>query len=159
MSLSDDRSQIIGLLDRVARLYPRGVPVRAIRNTPVTLNSKSTVCLLISLGAPEGLEDSMDKLAQAICTKGLRVPIEHCSIRGWSRPDITDEELTALISETSAFKVVVCGEPDGSICVKSIGDALVLRSYALSRIASDPDIKRLFWEDLKTVAAYKRGGS
>jgi hypothetical protein len=151
MTSINDQLQLIGLLDRIARSYPGGIPIASIRKPQAIQAAQPLSCVLISLGSLSVASESTAKLAQAICEKGLRLALESCSIRNFSDETIGDEDLGFIIRETGAAVLIVCGKQGGNRGVKEFNGALVLRSYALADVAASAEIKRRFWEDLKLV--------
>jgi hypothetical protein len=144
-------AQIAALLDRVSRLYPGGIPTAALRSAQKVSTVKALRCAIIAVGVPETLDQGLSTLAQAICTKGLRLTLEDCAILGAPMESCSGEALEGLVAKIAAPVVILCGGTLAPGTVKEISGAVVLTSHALSEVAQVVETKRRFWEHLKLI--------
>jgi len=144
-------SQLAALLDRVGRSYPGGIPSAAIRASSKVTPEKALRCAIIVVGAAEPLDQNLSTLAQAICTKGLRLALEDCAIVAASSESCEGQALESLMGQIAAPVVIVCGGSMAPGTLKEVGGAVVLASHALPEVAQVVDTKRRFWEHLKLI--------
>ncbi len=151
MSLVKNTAQLVNFLDRQARCYPGGIPKGLIRTVAREQYGSPPQCALIQLGAEDGLNERLAALAGAVCTKGLRLPLERCVIRGFSGAEIHEAELEALVAEIGAPVVIICGKGLEAGGKRELGGAVVLFSHSLDQVADSGEIKRQFWGHLQMV--------
>ena len=141
------REQILSFLDRVAQRYPAGIP----KSSVSTFQAPNYRCALLCIGAEERLCDHMSALAQAICTKGLRLSADECVIRSVPTPFDVEGHLPSLVSELRASHVIICGGTTSPGVLQTVLGVEVLHSYQLEQVAADASIKRQFWEHLQLI--------
>ncbi len=151
MSTIGSVDQLASLLDRVGRLYPGGIPTDAIEAGNIVRSENSPRCAIIAVGAPEPLDAVHMALAQAVCTKGLRLSLEQCAIVTAPTESPSGADLESLISRIAAPVVIVCGGAMVPGTVKELSGAVVLASHSLAEIAEVVETKRSFWEHLKLI--------
>lgn len=151
MPLVKNTAQLLRFLDLQGRCYPGGIPKRLIRSAAHEQVVCPPQCALIQCGARDGLDERLSTLAGAVCTKGLRLPLERCLVRGFSGLEMSDRELETLVAEVGAPVLIICGKGLDPGRKRELQGAVVLFSYGLDQVAESGDIKRRFWEHLQTV--------
>jgi hypothetical protein len=143
--------QILGLLDRMAKLYPAGIPKNAIKKAPPATIMVSNKKLVLIAQSEKPLKDDERSLAEAICTKGLKLPYEQCEILSLGADKLSIEVLNELSAKFLCRAILILGADKPVGTVETFNTTLTLWSYSLSEIASEPAKKREFWEQLKRV--------
>lgn len=143
--------QLAALLDRVGRSYPGGIPSAAIRTPPTVVSERRFRCAILAVGASDPLDQSLAALAEAICTKGLRLELEECAILAASSESCEAQALERLVAKVAAPVVILCGGSIAPGTLKEVGDSVVLASHALLEVAQVVETKRRFWEHLKLI--------
>jgi hypothetical protein len=155
MSSAVGSDQLVGILDRIGHLYPRGIPTSAIRADnsfdPQTVPRWKFRCAIIAVGSSEPLDESLATLAQAICTKGLRLPLDECAILAVTSESCEGEALESLVARVAAPVVVLCGGRTIPGTLRELEGTVILSSYSLSEVACVVETKRGFWEHLKLI--------
>lgn len=139
--------QILCLLDRVLRDYPSGIPQSAIK----TVVASQPLCALLCVGCDEPLSDLLSDLAQAICTKGLRLTAEQYVIRAIPAPFDCRAHLPEILEEIGCSYAILCGGSLKPGELSTVGGVEVLQSYDLAQISNDAALKRRFWEHLQSI--------
>lgn len=163
-----DNSKVIDpavLLDKVARLYPAGIPrhlVRAPREEPAECNeplatTQGPKALFIAV-APRGTlpQTDADFLA-SVASKGMK--LGEAEYHVCITPDVAQGEAqVAALSVSMRPRVVVlfgAAELSGpewlDKVVPGVGRVAVVRCPELSHLASNGDAKRSFWKVLQGV--------
>lgn len=152
MSSNNSAVGILGILDRLATLYPGGIPKALIRARSTRTNRQAFHCaLVVASQAPFGAE--LLELAKAICAKGLKLSLDLCKIDTVSSEELaTQDSIKALVTRQGADVVIICGgSATGGKLVEFPNGLSVLLTYSLDQVASDSETKRLFWGDLKLI--------
>jgi len=151
MSTVTDTTTLAGLLDRVSRLYPFGVPKQFLKPEACQVAGEQSRCALLHVGEDLNGNQKLTALAEAICTKGLRLSLEHCVLRSVSEAELNDQGLASLVAKIGAPVVIVCKESDQAGSIEELNGAVVLTSFPLNQIVDNVDVKRKFWEHLKLI--------
>lgn len=147
---------IAGLLDKVRRLYPHGIPTAYIRATTALPDVVPTpTCAFFILRDSVEMNKSLHDLVDAICTKGLRVPREECSVLILPKDAVSGEQLEQYLSGTQAPLRVVLGGSSTPGATTSTPQGTILYTHSLDLIASDMAIKKDFWTHLQRVLPRK----
>jgi hypothetical protein len=144
-------TQVLALLDKVAKLYPAGIPKAAVKSPGLSSKAQDVKRVLILAMSRDSLQTAEVALAQAICSKGLKIPVEQSEIRAVSKAEISRDEIIEISRSIKCPRILVLGESHIPGAFEQIDGAHILWSYSLADIASDPTRKRDFWEQLKMM--------
>jgi|GEM_PF-1748905 len=151
MASFNTNEEICGYLDKISRLYPSGIPRSLIPKVIPTVAAAQPRCALLYVVEEGAASEQLATLAGAICTKGLRVPLDHCVVRSVVSADIEGEGLAKLVSQVGAAVVVLCGSSLAPGEVAQLGGAVILTSFSLAQVGQNAEVKRQFWDHLKLV--------
>ena len=162
MSLAADQ---LLYLDRVKALYPGGIPRQ--------LLERSAVCPVLFVANPESLKSATSfdgaggELLKAAVTKGLEIELSKVSVIIFEGREALAKSLEAvspriifLLGEKVAHEILGVSDKleqlrSGAFLFSQIP---TLVSFDPNDVASNPELKRGFWEDLKRVKAVIRAG-
>lgn len=144
-------TQVLALLDKVAKLYPAGIPKAAVKSPDLSSKAQDAKRVLILALSRDSLQTSEVALAQAICAKGLKIPVEQSEIRAISKAEISRDEIIEISRSVKCPRILVLGASRIPGAFEQIDGAHILWSYSLADIGSDPTKKRDFWEQLKVM--------
>lgn len=135
------RDSLAFFLDRVAALYPYGVPVSALatqsRREPIE-------CVFVLVSQDSGLAEAHAELLDAVCTKGLKFDRKACDVTvvpAW--PETSPR--------TSAPLTVVLGAQRAAGTLETTSEGKTLYSHPIGQIASEVALKREFWGHLQAL--------
>jgi hypothetical protein len=151
MSSFTTSEELYGYLDKISRLYPGGIPRSSIPEAKPEATTVKPRCALFYMTASGDAVEQLSILAEAICTKGLRVPLEQCVVRSIEAIDVTGDGLAQLVRQANSPVVVLCGSSLPAGKVSEVEGAVVLTSFSLEQVGQNADLKRQFWEHLKLV--------
>lgn len=147
---------IAGLLDKVRRLYPHGIPTAYIvKSSQAPTSVQALRCAFFILRDSVEMNKELHDLMSAICTKGLRVLREDCSVQILVKDATPHEQLEKCFSETSAPLQIVLGASQTPGTTTSTPTGTILYSHSLDLIASDVATKKEFWGHLQSVLPRK----
>ena len=143
------RSALARFLDRIRGSYPGGIPHIALRASA----AQGVACSLVVVTDQPALPDGERALVEAICSKGLRLPLERCRVSLVSpRTELLAALGTLREGQEGAHAVTIVFGADGELGVLGQGPGgPVLQTHALGRIGSDQSAKRETWSHLQTL--------
>jgi len=142
-------TQILSLLDKVAKLYPGGIPKSAVVAPMVNTTAQDHKRVLLLALSENSLEPALMTLAQAICIKGLKLPLAQCEIRSIAADSISRDEAVKIAQPIKFPIIIILGGGNQPGTFEHSEGSNILWSYSITDIASDPIKKRDFWEQLK----------
>lgn len=154
--LNEHPIHVASLLDKVRRLYPHGIPTAYIRASTAPADATpSLTCAFFILRDSVEMNKSLQDLVDAICTKGLRIPRESCSVLTITKDAVSAEQLEEHLSKANAPLRIVLGGLSTPGSTTSTPQGTILYTHSLDLIASDIAIKREFWAHLQRVLPQK----
>jgi hypothetical protein len=143
--------RILATLDRIGKLYPGGIPRGLIKQTISVAATPSGKKLVLLIESARELEADGRALAEAICGKGLKLPLEQCEILCFSEERLSLEGIKEIFSQFGCRAVLILGTKKPAGQFERFSDRVALWSHSLKEIASEPSKKRDFWEHLKSL--------
>lgn len=150
----------ISFLDKIAKLYPFGIPQACILSTGSHISSSAGVaCLCIVVLRNSATHDESTKmLISGISSKGLKLGEGEYAVEEVTESDWSPELLQKVVERHQPRAVIVFGGPVQPGVVHMQGRTSVLYSYPLERIAGEISIKRDFWGHLQESIVPLLGG-
>jgi hypothetical protein len=143
--------RILAMLDRIVKLYPGGIPRGLIKQTSSVAASPSGKKLVLLIESAREIEADGRALAEAICSKGLKLPLEQCEVLCLSEERLSLEGIKEISSQFGCRAVLILGAKKPAGQFERFSDRVALWSHSLKEIASEPSKKREFWEHLKSL--------
>lgn len=154
------------LLDKVARLYPGGVPnvlIQAPREEPKVLEAAPRVLFIVVHSSGTVPAADADFLV-SVASKGMKLSESEYTVSTAADLSQAEELLRKVCSTQQPRAAIIFGAPilsgpeplDG--LSSEAGRVLVLRGPELSHLASNADAKRNFWKVLQGILPHVAGG-
>jgi hypothetical protein len=148
----------IAFLDKVRRLYPLGVPVAAIAAPRVVVKEEPQVACAVYVISERDSSSGLAEMSagdraliEAICGKGLRLPMDACVVRSLKESPAVHEELIEEIQKSSAKVALVFGGAcDALGRPQAVGSTVCIQTHPLDVIANTMDLKKEFWRQLQS---------
>jgi hypothetical protein len=139
--MSLEREALACFLDKVAFLYPYGVPASAM----AAPSQQTTIeCAFILVSTDSAIGSTHSELLDAICTKGLRLNRKACDVRVIPTWPESSPSMTAPLT-------VVLGAQRKPGTVESSSGGKILYSHSIDQIANQVTLKRDFWSHLQAL--------
>ena len=143
--------RILATLDRIAKLYPGGIPQELIKQVSSVGVAPEVKRLVLLIDSDRKLEADGRALAEAICCKGLKLPLEQCEILCLTGERLSLDSIKDISSQLGCRAALILGTKRSAGEYEKFNDRVALWSHSLTEIASEPLKKREFWEHLKLL--------
>jgi len=136
-----ERESLASFLDKVALLYPYGVPASTLT---APRRQTSIECAFVLVSNDSSLGNAHAALLDGICTKGLRLDREACDVRVVPTWPDSSSGITAPLT-------VVLGAQKKPGTVESVSEGRIVYSHPIDQIAEQVALKRDFWGHLQAL--------
>ena len=146
------RSTLLRYLDKVAALYPAGIPRSALKHA--AKSASQLKCAIIVVTAQGALTTAESLLLDSICSKALKLTPEQyrTTVAASSEQGLAIER--SSVGEVPTALTIVFGSEQELGSLNALDQTMVLRTHGLAEMEQSQELKRTVWGHLKGVVSY-----